>query len=142
MTKGIILMALFYLLPIKGYAQVYGNERNLQMPTRDLYDQGVMNMYLRAVAETAGKRKASFNHYSSLALEAYNNHQWLQVINCVNMALRTDYENGRVYFLRGYANEQLGYLKDAKKDYKRGIKLGRYEAANALSSLKARRGKD
>jgi len=138
MKKAIILMALFNLLSIEGYAQVYGYERNLQMPTRDLYDQGITDMYLRALAETAGKRKASFNHYSSLALEAHNNHQWLQVINYVNMALRTDYENGRVYFLRGYANEQLGYLRDAKKDYKRGRKLGSYEAANALSSLKAR----
>lgn len=142
MKKAFFLMALFNLLSIEGYAQVYGYERNLQMPTRDLYDQGMMNMYLRAMAETTGKRKAFFNHYSSLALEAYHNHQWPQVINCVNKALNTYYESGQVYFLRGYANEQLGYLRDAKRDYKRGIKHGSYEAANALSTLKERRGKN
>lgn len=69
MKKRLILMVLFCILFIKGHAQVYGYERNMQMPTRDLYDDGMMNMLLRAKAETAAKREAKFDYYCSLAIE-------------------------------------------------------------------------
>jgi hypothetical protein len=60
------------------------------------------------------------------------------VIDNVNNAFSTDYVNGDLYFIRGYAYEQLGYTSYAKKDYKRGRKEGSDLAARALEALKAR----
>ena len=41
--------------------------------------------------------------------------------------------------MRGYAFEQLGKLRAAKKDYKKGMKNNSQEATLALASLKARK---
>lgn len=106
------------------------------MPTRDLYDNDMMNMLLRATAETAQRRKKSFRQYSQMATEAYNAKRWSHTINYVNLAFGTRYENGMLYFIRGYAYEQLGDYKSAKKDYKNAIKLDFEEAAQALERLK------
>ena len=37
------------------------------------------------------------------------------------------------------ANEQMGNLRQAKKDYRKGKKYGCYQASSALESLKAKK---
>ena len=119
-------------------AQVYAGDSWMQMPTMDLYDTGLMNMYARAMAETAARRQANFERYYDMAIEASGEKKWNYVVYYVNMALETKYYNGGIYFLRGYAYEQMGDLRSARRDYKKGKKYNSPEAARALVSLKAR----
>ena len=125
-------------LVLNARAQVYAGDSWMQMPTADLYDAGTMNMYLRALAETEARRKENYQRYNSSAFDAYKNKQWNSVIYYVNMALETKYYSGQLYYIRGYAYEQNGNLRAAKKDYKKGKKYGSIEAARALEALKAR----
>ncbi len=97
-----------------------------------------MNMYARALAETAARRKAVFERYYDMAIEACERKEWSEVVYLVNNALVTQYYTGGIFFLRGYAYEQMGNLRAAKKDYKKGKKYNSPEAARALESLKAR----
>ena len=138
MKKKIFIMTLVCSAAMNLNAQIYAGDTSLPMPTRDLYDTGMMNMYLRAMAETAAQRKENYYHYSDMALEAYKNKQWNNVVYYVNEALNTKYYSGELYYLRGYAFEQLGNLRAAKKDYKTGIKHNCPEAAHALEALKVR----
>ena len=132
--KKIIVMTLMCLMATTSQAQVYGYDSWLKMPTRDLYDTQVMDMTLRAYAETAARRSALFEQYSKLAAEAYNERNWYDAIKYANSALSL-FENGQQYYIRGYGYESLGYLKEAKKDYKRAKRLGYYDAAQALESV-------
>ena len=139
MKKSIILMTLSCILSVNSYAQVYANDHYIEMPTMDLYNPTLMRMAVQAARETAAQRRAYFERNHNDAIEAYRNKNWNLAIHYVNQALSTHFQNGQLYYIRGYANEQLGYLRDAKKDYKRGRKLGSQEAANALASLRAKR---
>jgi hypothetical protein len=76
-----------------------------------------------------------YKHFSNLAIDAYNNGRWGDVIENVNMAETAGRIHGELYFIRGYAYEQLGYIKKAKKNYECGIIKGSIEAENALDSL-------
>ena len=69
-----------------------------------------------------------------MAAEAYNEENWYDAIKYADSALSL-FENGQQYYIRGYGYESLGYLKEAKKDYKRAKKLGYYDAVQALESL-------
>lgn len=80
---------------------------NFNSKEEDIYDDGMMNMYLRAVAETAARRKTLFEQLSDRAVEAFNKKQWSLVICYVNDAFETQYYNGELYYLRGYAFEML-----------------------------------
>lgn len=80
---------------------------NFNSKEEDIYDDGMMNMYLRAVAETAARRKTLFEQFSDRAVEAFNKKQWSLVICYVNDAFETQYYNGELYYLRGYAFEML-----------------------------------
>lgn len=106
------------------------------MPTKDIYDDGMLNMYARALAETAERRRAQFEQYSNMADEAFTKKRWNYVIYYVNEAFKTQYHNGYLYYMRGYAFEMLGDERTAKKDYRRGKKNGSYQAALALDQLK------
>jgi tetratricopeptide (TPR) repeat protein len=139
MKKKVMTLVLMCCLAMSSEAQIYGGETWATLPTMDLYDTNVMNMHLRALAETAALRKENYFRYSDMAIEAYNNRQWNNVVYYVNEALNTRYYCGQLYYLRGYAYEQLGNLRAAKKDYKTGIKQNSSEAAQALASLKARK---
>ena len=136
MTKKIFAVALTCLISTSVEAQVYAYDSWVQMPTKDIYDDGMMNMYLRAVAETAARRKALFEQFSDRADEAFNKKQWNYVIYYVNEALETQYYNGELFFLRGCAYEMLGNERQAKKDYRKGKKNGSYRAALAMEQLK------
>lgn len=138
MKKKFLAITLTCFMAMNADAQVYAGDTWLPMPTMDLYDTGMMNMYARALAETAARRQAYFERCSDQAVEAYNHRLWNDVIYYVNEALETKYYNGYVYFLRGYAYEQLGNLRAAKKDYRKGKKYNSREAAWALDALKAR----
>lgn len=138
MKKKVLAVALMCLAATGIDAQVYAYDSWAQMPTMDLYDSGVTNMYLRALAETAARRKADFELYTNQATEAFQKHRWTEVINRVNWALSTEYYNGEIFYMRGYAYEMLGNLSAAKKDYKKGKKHGSYKASMALDSLKAK----
>ena len=136
MTKKIFAIALTCLISTGVEAQVYAYDSWGQMPTKDIYDDGMMNMYLRAVAETAARRKALFEQFSDRAAEAFNKKQWSLVICYVNDAFETQYYNGELYYLRGYAFEMLGEERQAKKDYRKGKRNNSYQAALALDQLK------
>lgn len=138
MKKKFFAVTLMCSLAMNADAQIYGGDRAPQIPTVDLYDTNMMNMYLRALAETAAQRKENYHRYSDMAFEAYKNKRWDYVIHYVNEALDTKYYSGQLYYIRGYAYEQLGNLRAAKKDYKIAKKNGCPEAAQALESLKAR----
>ena len=138
MKKKVLAIAMTCSLVLNARAQVYAGDSWMQMPTADLYDAGTMNMYLRALAETEARRKENYQRYNSSAFDAYKNKQWNSVIYYVNMALETKYYSGQLYYIRGYAYEQNGNLRAAKKDYKKGKKYGSIEAARALEALKAR----
>lgn len=136
MRKKILTMSLLCIMAMSVKAQVFAYDTWMQMPTRDIYDDGAMNMYARALAETAARRKANFEKYSNLADEAFNKKQWNYVIYYVNEALETQYYNGELFFLRGFAYEMLGNERQAKKDYRKGKKNGSYRAALAIEQLK------
>ena len=99
--------------------------QSVQTPTMDLYDTGMMNMYLQSARETAARRYENYIHYGDLAVEACAKKQWSSTIYYVNEALETGYYSGKHYYIRGYAFEQLGNIRAAKKDYKIGKKYGR-----------------
>ena len=136
MKKKILAVALTCLISTNVEAQVYAYDSWGQMPTKDIYDDAMMNMYLRAVAETAARRKALFEQFSDRAAEAFNKKQWSLVICYVNDAFETQYYNGELYYLRGYAFEMLGDERQAKKDYRKGKRNNSYQAALALVQLK------
>ena len=136
MKKKIFAVALTCLISTNVEAQVYAYDSWGQMPTKDIYDDAMMNMYLRAVAETAARRKALFEQFSDRAAEAFNKKQWSLVICYVNDAFETQYYNGELYYLRGYAYEMLGDERQAKKDYRKGKRNNSYQAALALDQLK------
>ena len=137
MKKRIIVIVLTCSMAMKVGAQIYSYDRGVQFPITSLYDTDMMNMQLRALAETAAIRKENYRHYSDMAFEAYNNNNWSNVIYYVNAALNTLYYSGTLYYIRGYAYEQLGNLRAAKKDYKTGKKYNCSEAVQALESLLA-----
>ena len=136
MRKKILTMSLLCSMAMGANAQIYAYDTWLQMPTKDIYDDGMMNMYARALAETAARRKANFEKYSNLADEAFNKKQWNYVIYYVNEALETEYYNGELFFLRGFAYEMLGNERQAKRDYRKGKKNGSYRAVLAMEQLK------
>lgn len=51
------------------------------------------------------------------------------------MAALSLFENGQQYFIRGFAYEKLGYLKEARKDYKKSKKMGYSDATRALETV-------
>ena len=136
MRKKILTMSLLCAMAMGANAQIYAYDTWMRMPTRDIYDEGAMNMYARALAETAARRKANFERYSNLADEAFNKKQWNYVIYYVNEALETQYYNGELFYLRGIAYEMLGNERQAKKDYRKGKKNGSYRAVLAMEQLK------
>ena len=138
MKKKIMTITLMCSVAMGANAQVYADDSWMQLPTADLYDNSVMNMSLRSLAEMAAKRKENYFRYSDMAVEAFSNRQWDNVIYYVNEALETGYYSGKHYYIRGYAFEQLGNIRAAKKDYKIGKKYNCTEAAQALESLKAK----
>ena len=138
MKKRIVFACVMTLATLNCRAQIYGGDVATTFPTPDLYDSGMMNMYLRALAETSVKRKQNYDLYSELAYKAFNNKEWNNAIRYVNYALETQYYSETLYYIRGYAYEQLGNLRAAKKDYKKGKKHGSLDAARALESLKLR----
>lgn len=136
MRKKILMMSLLFSMAMGASAQIYAYDTWMQMPTRDLYDDGMMNMHIRVLAETAARRKENFEQYSNFAVEAFNKKQWNYVILYVNNALKTQYYNGEMYYLRGFAYEMLGDERQAKKDYRKGKKNGSYRAEIAMEQLK------
>ena len=134
MRKKVMILALMCCLAMSCKAQIYPGETGIQYPTRDLYDTRVMDMTLRAYAETAARRSAYFEQYAELAAKAYNERNWYDAIKYADSALSL-FENGQQYYIRGYGYESLGYLKEARKDYKRAKKLDYYDAIQALESL-------
>lgn len=139
MAKKVLTLTVICLMTMSSRAQIYSGDSWARFSTPNLYDPSITNMYLRALSETAEIREENFYHYSDLAIDAFNKKQWNMVIYYVNEALNTYYYNGYLFFIRGYANEQLGKIRAAKKDYKKGIKYGCSEAAEALGELKAKK---
>ena len=138
MRKGIVLLVMMCALGLKGQAQIYGYDQAIKLPTAELYDMNVMNAYANALRETAGTRMQAYRMYCDYAITALSEKQWNSAIYYVDKALDTGYYSGDLYWIRGFANEQMGNLKQAKKDYKEGTKLGSEGAEQALEQLKER----
>lgn len=138
MKKKLLIGAMMCGMALNAQAQ-YQYDRALPMPTVDLYDTGMMNMYLRALAETSARRQQSYERYAELAFDAFDNRQWSSVISYVDQALSTLYYCGDLFYIRGYAYEQLGNVRAARKDYKAGKKYNCAEAAQALEVLKTKK---
>jgi len=136
MKKKIFAITLACMMATGMEAQVGAYDNWMQMPTRGIYDDEMTNMYARALAETAARRQANFERYSNMASEAFTKKQWNYVIYYVNAAFDTQYYNGQLYYMRGYAFEMLGNERNAKKDYRKGKKKNSYQAALALDQLK------
>ena len=136
MKKKMIAIAFMCMMAMGAQAQVYSYDTWSQLPVNDLYDTGMMNAHLGAMAATAARREAAFDYYCEQASEAYGRREWNYVIYYADKALNTQYCSGNIYFMRGFANEQMGNLKQAKKDYKEGTKLGSEGAEQALEQLK------
>lgn len=137
--KGLFLALVCWMSTMNVEAQVGAYDRAIPLPTMDLYDTQTMNMALanaRMAAQLEAKRQEVFSIYANLAIENYNDRHWWPTINCVNRALETTYYNADMYYIRGYAYEQLGYYREAKKDYKKAKKYGNIYAEDALETLK------
>ena len=134
MKKKILTTAVLLAMLANANAQIYGGESVVRYPTTNLYDPGIMNMYMRAYAETYERRATIFKEYASQAVDAFNEGEWGDAIKYATSALSL-FENGQQYYIRGYAYESLGYLKEAKRDYKKSKKHGYPDAAQALESV-------
>ena len=53
MNKKVLIVVLAGLMCGSIKAQVYGNDRIVPMPVTEMYDRGLMNSYLNAMAATA-----------------------------------------------------------------------------------------
>lgn len=115
-----------------------GMNAQVLFPTPDLYDSGMMNMYINAARETARARLDNFMYYYDKAFNAYNDQRWKDVIRFVNLALKTDYDDRQLYFMRGVAYDKTGYTKEAKKDLRRALKQGYEDAREVLDIIEAR----
>lgn len=136
MKKKMIAIAFMCMMAMGAQAQVYSYDTWSQLPVNDLYDTGMMNTHLGAMAATAARREAAFDYYCDQASEAYGRREWNYVIYYADKALNTQYCSGNIYFMRGFANEQLGNYRAAKRDYKKGKKHNSQLAARALEYLK------
>ena len=115
-----------------------GMNAQVLFPTPDLYDSGMMNMYINAARETARARLDNFMYYYDKAVDAYNDQQWNNVIFYVRKAFETGYEDKQLYYMRGVAYERQGYLKEAKKDFKTALKQGYEDSQKALDYLESK----
>ena len=115
-----------------------GLNAQVLFPTPDLYDSGMMNMYINAARETARARLDNFMYYYDKAVDAYNDQRWKDVIRFVNLALKTDYDDRQLYFMRGVAYDKTGYTKEAKKDLRTALKQGYEDAREVLDIIEAR----
>ncbi len=80
-----------------------------------------------------------FNEYRDLAYEALANGYKYLFIKYTDEALSTDYYIPQMYYDRGVVFQELGDYKQAKKNYKKAIKVGYYKAEKALAELKEQR---
>ena len=115
-----------------------GCEAQVLFETPDLYDTGMMNMYINAARETARARLDNFIYYYGKAVDAFNDNNWNYVIFYANKALATYFEDARLYYMRGVARYHSGQTREAKKDLKKALKQGYQEAKNVLDYLKIR----
>lgn len=135
MKKMFVMTALLCQITVSMKAQIYAGDTYMRYPTRDLYDSDIMSMSLRAHAETAARRAALFDQYAQRAADAFNAARWNDAITYASSALSIG-ENGQQYYIRGYAYEALGYLKDARRDYKASKRKGYGDASAALERVK------
>lgn len=131
MKKKMLMMAFAATMTL-------GCEAQVLFSTPDLYDTGMMNMYINAARETARARLDNFIYYYGKAVDAYNGQQWDNVIYYANQAFATYYEDEQLYFMRGIAYDCKGRTRDAKKDLKTALKQGYKDAQKALDYIEAR----
>lgn len=110
----------------------------VQFPTCDIFDTDMMRMALNTAREMSIRRERDYNYNYDMALKACANQQWMQAIAYCNRAMRYKDAGGDLYFIRGYAYEQMGDYTAAKNDYWKGKDLGSSSAASMLSSFDER----
>ena len=110
----------------------------LELPVGDIFDTNMMSMALNTAREISIRRAQEYNYNYDMALKASANQQWTQAIGYCNRAMRYNNAEGDLYFIRGYAFEQMGDYVAAKNDYWKGKDLGSSSAASMLSSFNER----
>lgn len=138
MKKKLTIITLLVMAAFKCNAQIYGGDTALEYPTMPLYDNEIMMMAIKAQAETAAKLYEAYNYYCKMADAAMYNNDWNSVITNVNYAFDTGYYCAELYLIRGIAYESLGYLKYARKDYRKAKKEGCSNAQSYLSKVNER----
>jgi len=136
MKRMVILTALMGAMVMNGRAQVGAYDTYVELPVVDLYG-GMLNANTaRMMAELDARKKEQFEYYQQEAQKAIGEKNWWRAIRCVNEALQTGYENSYVYYLKGFAFERAGDLKNAKKAYKKAKRKGSLDAIQGLARLR------
>lgn len=111
-----------------GYECNAQNNYTVESTYRSLSTEEMM-MGARANASRFGK-------YQNKAYECLNKKDYRGFIYYSDFALKTGYYNAKMYYNRGVSYEALHDYAKAKKEYKKAIKKGYYEAQAALENLK------
>lgn len=77
-----------------------------------------------------------YQRYKEEAYDCYSKKDYYNFIYYSNLALKTGFYNAKLYFDRGVAYEKLYDYSKAKKEYKKALKKGYYQAQAALDNLK------
>lgn len=82
--------------------------------------------------------KARFDEYQNKAYKCYKKGEYGGFIYYSDYALGQGFYSSKLYYDRGVAYEKLHEFVKAKKEYKRALKAGCYEAQSALEECKIR----
>lgn len=129
MKKFFVIVAMSTIFVVNANGQV-------KYPTMDLYDTGMMNMYLDALSNTTEKRKELFYQYAAIAYDYFNNKDYRNFLKYSDSALETLYYTSELYFMRGYAYEMLGLYKQSRQEYELAYKYGYTQAKERLNLIR------
>ncbi len=108
----------------------------VRFPTTDLYDSGMMNMYLDALKNTAETRKNQFYQYVEIAYDYFSQKDYRNFLIYSDKALNTEYYTSELYYMRGLAYELLGLYKQSRKEYEIAYKYGYTQAKERLNLIR------
>ena len=87
MKQRLLTIALMCAMIHTSRAQIYGYDSWAELPTMSVYDQGMMNMHLRALSQMAARQEAIeakkselYQFYCEMALDALQDKEWRNVM--------------------------------------------------------------
>lgn len=87
-------------------------------------------------AEDRARRSAQFDKYQNSAYECINRRDYHGFLKYSSYALNTGFYNAKLYYDRGFAYSQIGYYKEARKEYRKAKRYGYYLANQGLADLR------